>query len=676
MTDSVESRLVLNMEASLAKFEKQLAKGMQAGTRTAVGLEKKFANSNKRIQQTSDSAAKGIGRLTQMSGRGRFVLQNTANQVGDIAVQMGSGTTAARALGQQLPQLFGGFGVLGGALGTLAPLLGTVAALGIPLAAAFLMTGKESLDLDEKLQGLAKSLDNLRAAESALAQSPSDLMDKYGALASRASELFEIQHKMAALAAKADLDTVTRGIADEMGVAGVMGVDPDALRVATETVKALGAEIRALNSKDASQMSDSALAQNLRQIEALGEKRDLIKGLAKGFDDLGDMLGITEAQAREVAARFAEVGQADGAQAQAEAMLALAQHIQAVSGNLVDAEDEGRALYDQLVLAVQSAFEFAGIDMSANLNAAAQAARTFTGELQNALVAKRALAVDAATGGNPDFFDPRNESGTAGRVKRERGVPAQNRPGYKPPKAKSGGGGGGSKSNPRMDEAKRLFQETRTEAEKYALEVERINALHREFPEIISGEVKDRALDVLEDGFKGISAAADTLEASLEDLFVSILSGSASASDALGNLAQQLGNMALKAAFSGLFGDIGDGIASFFSTKKRASGGGARAGSPYMVNEGTPRSEIFVPSANGAVLTVGQAQSALAGMSRGGDAGGLSVNFAPSIDARGADQAAVSRLEASLQDLASSLPAKIHDTLRRARNHRTDKAWR
>lgn len=674
MTDSVESRLVLNMEASLAKFEKQLAKGMQAGTRTAVGLEKKFANSNKRIQQTSDSAAKGIGRLTQMSGRGRFVLQNTANQVGDIAVQMGSGTTAARALGQQLPQLFGGFGVLGGALGTLAPLLGTVAALGIPLAAAFLMTGKESLDLDEKLQGLAKSLDNLRAAESALAQSPSDLMDKYGALASRASELFEIQHKMAALAAKADLDTVTRGIADEMGVAGVLGVDPSDIRLASESLEILQNRINALQNSGA-RGSDTEMAAALAQIKELTGYRDDLKGLVNGFDKLGDMLGITEAQASEVAARFAEVGQADGARAQAEAMLALAQHIQTVSGNLVGAEDEGRALYDQLVLAVQSAFEFAGIDMSANLNAAAQAARTFTGELQNALVAKRALAVEAATGGNPDFFDPRNESGTAGQVKRERGVPAKNRPGYKPPKAKKGGGGG-SKSNPRMDEAKRLFQETRTEAEKYALEVERINALHREFPEIISGEVKDRALDVLEDGFKGISAAADTLEASLENLFVSILSRSASASDALGNLAQQLGNMALKAAFSGLFGGVSDGIASFFSTKKRASGGGARAGSPYMVNEGTPRSEIFVPSANGAVLTVGQAQSALAGMSRGGDAGGLSVNFAPSIDARGADQAAVSRLEASLQDLASSLPAKIHDTLRRARNHRTDKAWR
>lgn len=42
----------------------------------------------------------------------------------------------------------------------------------------------------------------------------------------------------------------------------------------------------------------------------------------------------------------------------------------------------------------------------------------------------------------------------------------------------------------------------------------------------------------------------------------------------------------------------------------RAFGGPAQAGLPYLVNEHTPRSEWFVPSASGGVLNVSQAKSA------------------------------------------------------------------
>ncbi|AUR06977.1 hypothetical protein [Phaeobacter inhibens] len=42
----------------------------------------------------------------------------------------------------------------------------------------------------------------------------------------------------------------------------------------------------------------------------------------------------------------------------------------------------------------------------------------------------------------------------------------------------------------------------------------------------------------------------------------------------------------------------------------RAFGGPVRAGLPYLVNEHTPRSEWFVPSASGGVLNVAQAQTA------------------------------------------------------------------
>ena len=42
----------------------------------------------------------------------------------------------------------------------------------------------------------------------------------------------------------------------------------------------------------------------------------------------------------------------------------------------------------------------------------------------------------------------------------------------------------------------------------------------------------------------------------------------------------------------------------------RAFGGPVRAGLPYLVNETTPRSEWFVPSASGGILNLAQAQKA------------------------------------------------------------------
>ncbi len=43
----------------------------------------------------------------------------------------------------------------------------------------------------------------------------------------------------------------------------------------------------------------------------------------------------------------------------------------------------------------------------------------------------------------------------------------------------------------------------------------------------------------------------------------------------------------------------------------RAVGGPVRAGFPYLVNENTPRSEVFVPSLSGGILNVSQAQAAV-----------------------------------------------------------------
>jgi len=86
---------------------------------------------------------------------------------------------------------------------------------------------------------------------------------------------------------------------------------------------------------------------------------------------------------------------------------------------------------------------------------------------------------------------------------------------------------------------------------------------------------------------------------------------------AMQKLADKLLDLALDSLFSGgfggggggFFGTLMSGLGSLFGF--RARGGGTEAGKPYFINENTPNSELFVPSKNGAVLNVPQAQQAL-----------------------------------------------------------------
>ena len=91
-------------------------------------------------------------------GRTRFIFNNTANQLGDMAVQGSMGTDMFRVMGMQLPQLAGGFALLGGSLGIVMPLLGVLAAIGFPIIAAFRAASGEAKSFSESLDNLGEQL--------------------------------------------------------------------------------------------------------------------------------------------------------------------------------------------------------------------------------------------------------------------------------------------------------------------------------------------------------------------------------------------------------------------------------------------------------------------------------------------------------------------------------------
>ena len=97
---------------------------------------------------------------TTAFGRG---VQNASYQLGDFAVQVGAGTSASIALGQQLPQLLGGFGILGA-------VLGAVVAIAVPLTRVFKDMGESGSGLSSMLGTLEPLVGRLAEAFRTLAE--------------------------------------------------------------------------------------------------------------------------------------------------------------------------------------------------------------------------------------------------------------------------------------------------------------------------------------------------------------------------------------------------------------------------------------------------------------------------------------------------------------------------
>ncbi|WP_386684175.1 hypothetical protein [Loktanella sp. R86503] len=312
MAQNIDTGLLLRMEASLSKFEKQMAKATQVGTKTSTDLEKRFDTMGNRMAASSSKAATGLAGVVNIGGRGRFVLQNTAAQLGDIAVQMEMGTSASRVMAQQLPQLLGGFGALGGALGLVAPLLGTVAAVGIPIAAMFLSMGNETADLDDQLKNLNSSVDAYTAAAAAARTPTADLIEKYGE-AEAAARTF-----LLALRDSAEAKSMTALAATLQTMATQFGGLSTAMQFSAKDARELGSEMDATVSKIADAFAvtnDEALALGnalaALQASASGTLDDQNAAAANLIAVLADIAPTTEAgraAAQSLTAQISEAG--------------------------------------------------------------------------------------------------------------------------------------------------------------------------------------------------------------------------------------------------------------------------------------------------------------------------------------------------------------------------------
>lgn len=120
--------------------------------------------------RTAGAEMATVGRSSSAMG---FAVQNSAFQIGDMAVQIAGGTSAMRAMSMQLPQLLGGFGVWGA-------VIGGVVAVGGALAPMLFGAGKAAKDAGEGLDNANAALVEFQANAKLAMTDTAELTKRFG----------------------------------------------------------------------------------------------------------------------------------------------------------------------------------------------------------------------------------------------------------------------------------------------------------------------------------------------------------------------------------------------------------------------------------------------------------------------------------------------------------------
>ena len=470
------------LRAVLALESAAFDKGVASARRQLTGLGGGFQKAGGQVVQFG-SRMRDIDRASRAGSGG---LQNIGFQVQDFAVQVGAGTSASQALAQQLPQLLSGFGMLGIALGTASAIL-------IPLASVIFSTGETAKTSGEAVTDLAAAVNTYIAAADAARVPTDQLVEKYGSLSVAAREA------LAATEAKALVDAMSA------------------------TDAAIAAVVSSMTSlRDRVVMSDDGFSRTVETIRVLN-----------------DNFGMTEAQVDALRNALSNLDAAEGLEAQAEAARQVSAALLDTYGSVEAMPVPLQAAYGEMAGIVLQAGEIKGameevaapiataIDLTSRLESAASGLAGYFSAADGAVAGLAKTLAAAATNAwalaqaraAADLLATRQQQIAAGGMtySGRGGDPrTSNRLGvgeFKFTTTATGGGGGNAaqkQSNDLQREAAQVFEKTRTEAEKYATEVDNLNRL------LAAGAIdQDTFTRAVEDLDESAGTLADTLETQL-----------------------------------------------------------------------------------------------------------------------------------------------------------------
>lgn len=616
----------------------------------------------------------GLGRNFQMQ------VQNAAFQIGDFAVQVGSGTSASRAFAQQMPQLLGGFGVLGA-------VAGAVVAVAAPLAASLLGSSVSAEDLGKRIDKLNGLLGDYRDAVDNALLPMEELWKKFGAGSEAAREtyaaLLDIQRLEYLQGMRTTVDSlgeslteaqtllaryqeaearIGKGMTNEEAVGLMVGAAADLDRAlglsvaeAERLVAALDRVKRAREADDPIALANAAREYGRAIVEAYERGADIPPQLleaAKSANELsnnarefGHMMGdaalatTDAAAAADQAARATADWVAQMAAVRAE-IGAIVSSLASIGGGMIQNAGrfvELRALQEGKSVA-EAARERQRAQMQAEFDAREAAAGSLIGRVLirgERAIAEQGVALDAQ-------LDAAREAARKADQEARKA-------------AKSGGGGGkGRQQRDKpglLDSADRQLQALEREITligKSTAEVARARAAWA-----MLDEAKKQGIPITDAVNAQIEAQADAVGKLTEQLeagqlrqqqFEQAVDGIADAfanalvageslrkglAQVFAGIASDLMKSGIHKLLSQLIGNFsggGDPLTSALvaiGLPARASGGPVTAGRPYMVGERGP--EPFVPAVNGRILSVAQAQAAMRAGGGGGATGRVEI---------------------------------------------------
>ena len=558
MVETAGNDLEVQIGVTLNRLSRQLAQAEARFTKAAQKVERDFNRSNDAVMnravenysRANQQAARSLSNFAAANSRAaggfrdvRSQIQNAAFQVGDFAVQVGAGTSASQALAQQLPQLLGAFGAVGAVLGALV-------AIGIPSFTALMASMRgETVDVDKALDDLSRSLDVYQGFVERSAMSTAELAEEFGTFASNVRGFASYMAEVSLAQTMDDLATSLGGVRTNLdGVieavqayaaaeaflaetqanqAGGLATSEQVLQ-AREAMEALGDEAtaaaasmglttsravelsQALNAVDAARVAGDMIGVRDRAFEVLR----LIEGWYPAGIQLPPLLSQMVVQMNRVVEETAQAAAA----------------LEGVRSNLAVAAEAATILAGNLAAAQAPANNLLGT-MQALAAAAWQAAQNIAIAQNRQRMIDQATAIGGGRGG-----DPRTMGGSLYDWTNREAIIFGD-PRLTPPPSAGGGGSGGGGGG-------------------------RAAAVVAQTP-----EYWDRLVDSVREGeaaWADYNATVERGAEALTDFFGSILDGSKSAKEALGDLLMQMGRVALQQGILGL-GQSGGTMGSLFS---------------------------------------------------------------------------------------------------------------
>ena len=575
----------------------QFTNATKGAARAADTLEDQLratATAQTQVASTARPMAGAMGSIGQAFKSNSSAIQNASFQLQDIIVQLEMGVPVTRTLGQQLPQLLGGFGGLGA-------IVGVAAGAFLSFLPMLMSTTADAKTLQETLDDLSDTIGSMRDLSQEMA-SLEGLAEKYGMIDAELVKLLGNMREQQALAAQNQAADAVKAIADEYRIASSA--------VNIFRITGTGAAADLAEELGLTKNAFLALQAGIREAEAATTLEDQATAVAKIADVLSRATGANEdlvASAIETALKLREAAKAG-------------QDLDNVDleGALGGAANQAARIADELGRAAGNA-----LSAAANASAAlqdAQIRRQFAGDpvgQAGALAAAQFNRSAGAMRGSQDAILRGQFSNMQGQIVAD--AEATARLNAETAKLNETMKGGAKTISDVEKEAARLYESTRTEAERYAAELEKVEALFA--VGAINGEVYSRALEDLNAKFdpftKLVAGVASSIETELNSAFASVLKGTADLGDALLSFASNVLAKVAQDLFAQQFaGPIAEGIKGIFSANGNVFDAG---GVTAFAKGGVVGGPTVFPFANGIGLMGEAGPEAIMPLSRGAD---------------------------------------------------------